>query len=624
MLGFDRAMADPELLDVVAESERHAEDGDASSIGALVSSWLGLTSSEPAVLQLDEEAAAEDSTASQPRRHELSDITELPEIPEQPEEASTEVEEDGTPTGVSEKVAAATATESTETKPTTPGGSTTATSPTFRERLASLFSRLQSPSAGSPSVIELPTGERPRSSSGPAAADRRASAASRLSLDESDTAIPPPSYTLGRPDPILLNPGLLPLVESPQLSQPAPERLERRRRSGVTAAPVHGALELQQLKHSAEPSAEQLEGGPADGSGMPAIRHKSVEYVGMFEYKKEDEELLIRSLIFDLRPKTAAVLLPGLPAYILFMCIRHTDLVNDDEKVRRLLTAAINGVKRVVKKRRDDVETLIMWLANVCRLLHNLKQYSGDKAFQSENTEKQNEQCLKSFDLSEYRQVLSDVAMWIYQLVIKQLEERVQPVVVPAVLEHEAIAGLTGRPAGIRGRAGSSARQLESPVSSEAALDALHSSLKKIHRTLGELGVDPEITAQIFKQDPETGVMDTLQPIIQASQLLQARKTEEDVARVCDMCDKLTTPQIIKILNLYTPDEYEERVPISFIRKVQEHLQQHRDPETDGSARLLMDSKFAFPVRFPFNPSNIRLEDIEIPDILNLPMLKKL
>ncbi|XP_043239041.1 unconventional myosin-Vb-like isoform X1 [Amphibalanus amphitrite] len=419
----------------------------------------------------------------------------------------------------------------------------------------------------------------------------------------------------------------------------------------------------------AEPSAEQLEGGPADGSGMPAIRHKSVEYVGMFEYKKEDEELLIRSLIFDLRPKTAAVLLPGLPAYILFMCIRHTDLVNDDEKVRRLLTAAINGVKRVVKKRRDDVETLIMWLANVCRLLHNLKQYSGDKAFQSENTEKQNEQCLKSFDLSEYRQVLSDVAMWIYQLVIKQLEERVQPVVVPAVLEHEAIAGLTGRPAGIRGRAGSSARQLESPVSSEAALDALHSSLKKIHRTLGELGVDPEITAQIFKQlfysicahslnnlllrkelchwtkgmqirynlshleqwcrdnrlhDPETGVMDTLQPIIQASQLLQARKTEEDVARVCDMCDKLTTPQIIKILNLYTPDEYEERVPISFIRKVQEHLQQHRDPETDGSARLLMDSKFAFPVRFPFNPSNIRLEDIEIPDILNLPMLKKL
>jgi len=327
-------------------------------------------------------------------------------------------------------------------------------------------------------------------------------------------------------------------------------------------------------------------------------------------------------------------------------------------------------MKRVVKKRREDSDSLVMWLANVCRLLHNLKQYSGDVAFQSENTEKQRDQCLKSFDLSEYRQILSDMAMWIYQLVIKLLEERVQPVVVPAVLEHEAIAGLTGRPAGIRGRAGSSSRQLESPVSSELALDTLVATLKKINKTLGELGVDPEITAQVFKQifysicahslnnlllrkelchwtkgmqirynlshleqwcrdnrlhqDQETGVMDTLQPIVQASQLLQARKTEEDVSRVCDMCDRLTSPQIIKLLNLYTPDEYEERVPITFIRKVQDHLQKTRDAETEAQARLLMDTKFAFPVRFPFNPSNVRLEDIEVPDILNLAMLKKL
>lgn len=36
-----------------------------------------------------------------------------------------------------------------------------------------------------------------------------------------------------------------------------------------------------------------------------------------------------------------------------------------------------------------------------------------------------------------------------------------------------------------------------------------------------------------------------------------------------------------------------------------------------------MDLKFSYPVRFPFNPSNIRLEDIEVPPALNLPMLKK-
>nr|CAD7573121.1 unnamed protein product [Timema californicum] len=38
---------------------------------------------------------------------------------------------------------------------------------------------------------------------------------------------------------------------------------------------------------------------------------------------------------------------------------------------------------------------------------------------------------------------------------------------------------------------------------------------------------------------------------------------------------------------------------------------------------LLMDTKFSFPVRFPFNPSKIRLEDIEVPEVLNLPTLKK-
>lgn len=51
----------------------------------------------------------------------------------------------------------------------------------------------------------------------------------------------------------------------------------------------------------------------------------------------------------DLKPKTAVNLLPGLPAYILFMCIRHTDYINDDEKVRCLLNNTIQGVKRVIK-----------------------------------------------------------------------------------------------------------------------------------------------------------------------------------------------------------------------------------------------------------------------------------
>ena len=53
----------------------------------------------------------------------------------------------------------------------------------------------------------------------------------------------------------------------------------------------------------------------------------------------------------DLQPYVAESMLPGLPAYIIFMCIRHTDHINDDEKVCALLTGVVNGIKRVVKVR---------------------------------------------------------------------------------------------------------------------------------------------------------------------------------------------------------------------------------------------------------------------------------
>lgn len=79
--------------------------------------------------------------------------------------------------------------------------------------------------------------------------------------------------------------------------------------------------------------------------------------------------------------------------------------------------------------------------------------------------------------------------------------------------------------------------------------------------------------------------------------------------------------QIVKILNLYTPvDEFEERVPISFIRKIQQKLKGRRQ-EADNT--LLMDTKHSFPVTFPFNPSSIAMETIEVPQQLHLGFLNR-
>ena len=84
--------------------------------------------------------------------------------------------------------------------------------------------------------------------------------------------------------------------------------------------------------------------------------------------------------------------------------------------MRDLLYGFINTVKKTVKRRNKDIESTILWFANTLRLMNTLKQYSGEQMFQEENTPTMNAQCLQSFDLLEYRQVLSDIGIYIYQV----------------------------------------------------------------------------------------------------------------------------------------------------------------------------------------------------------------
>ena len=100
-------------------------------------------------------------------------------------------------------------------------------------------------------------------------------------------------------------------------------------------------------------------------------------------------------------------MLPGLPAYILFMMVRYTDHINNDGWVRSLIQGAIGTIKKSIKKRgANDIEMNVMWLSNLLRFLNNMQQYSGEENFNKFSTPKQVEQCLRSFDLSEYRRVI--------------------------------------------------------------------------------------------------------------------------------------------------------------------------------------------------------------------------
>ncbi|XP_035995762.1 unconventional myosin-Vb isoform X2 [Fundulus heteroclitus] len=390
------------------------------------------------------------------------------------------------------------------------------------------------------------------------------------------------------------------------------------------------------------------------------LQRKEKDFEGMLEYVKEDEARLIKTLITDIRPGSVSATVPCLPAYILFMCIRHADYVNDDQKVVSLLTSTINAIKKVLKRNNDDFEMMSFWLANTSRLLHCLKQYSGEEAFMTQNTAKQNEHCLKNFDLAEYRQILSDLSIQIYQQLIKVAEGIIQPMIVSAMLESESIPSLAGvKPMGYRNRSSSMDTDADGPTS--YTLQGLIRQLAQFNGTMRDHGMDPEIAGQVVRQlfhlinavtlnnlllrkdvcSWSTGMQlryntsqleewlrannlfqskaaATLEPIIQAAQLLQVKKkTSQDAEAICSLCTALTVQQIVKILNLYTPlNEFEERVTVSFIRNIQSNLQERNDPP-----QLLMDTKHTFPVLFPYTPSALSLEGMHIPASLGLDFL---
>ncbi|XP_042351953.1 unconventional myosin-Va-like [Plectropomus leopardus] len=388
------------------------------------------------------------------------------------------------------------------------------------------------------------------------------------------------------------------------------------------------------------------------------ISRKEKEYRGMLEYRVGDETRLLKNLVIDLKSRGVAVsFTPGLPAYIIFMCVRYADNVNDDQRLSTLLNSTITSIKGVIKRRGSDFEVVSFWLANTCRLMHCLKQYSGDEDFIKYNTAKQNEHCLANFELSEYQQVFGDLAIQIYRQLIKCMEDNLQPLIVASMLEHETIQGILGsKPTGLRKRSSS--------FQEAVTVEVLLLRLSLLHTTMCQHGMDLELIKQVVKQQfyiicavtlnhlllrkdmcswskglqirynvwqleewlmerglADCGAKETLEPLVQAAQLLQIKKkTEADAQAICNMCSALTTAQIVKVLTLYTPViEFEERVSTTFITTIKDLLKDRVESST-----LMMDAKKIFSVTIPFTPSSVALETIQIPASLNLGFLSRI
>ncbi|KGL79708.1 Unconventional myosin-Vc [Tinamus guttatus] len=385
----------------------------------------------------------------------------------------------------------------------------------------------------------------------------------------------------------------------------------------------------------------------------------SKEYVGMMEYKKEDEERIVQNLILDLKPRGVVVnMIPGLPAHILFMCVRYADYLNDADMLKSFMNVTINGIKQVIKEHSEDFEMLSFWLSNTYYFLNCLKQYSGEEEFMKYNTPRQNKNCLKHFDLSEYRQILSDLAIRIYHQFVIVMENNIQPMIVPGMLEYESLQGISGlKPTGFRKRSSSI------DDTDTYTMTSILQQLSYFYSTMCQNGLDSELLKQAVKQLffligavtlnslflrkdmcscrkgmqircnisyleewlkdknlQSSNAKETLEPLSQAAWLLQVKKiTDDDAKEIYEHCTSLSTVQIVKILNSYTPiDDFEKRVTPSFVRKVQAMLNNREDVP-----QLMLDTKYVFQVTFPFTSSPHALEMIQVPSSFKLGFLTR-
>ncbi|CAL9696918.1 unnamed protein product [Knipowitschia caucasica] len=387
------------------------------------------------------------------------------------------------------------------------------------------------------------------------------------------------------------------------------------------------------------------------------------EYLGMLEYKGEHEAKLIQNIILDLKPKGVVVnMMPSLPAYLLFMCVRHADYLNDGSKLKSLMNSIISGIKKVIMTFDKDLDLLSFWLSNTHLLLNCLKQYSGEEEFMKHNTPRQKKNCLRNFDLSEHRQIISDLAIHIYHQFVTIMENALNPTIVPGMLEHESLQGISSmKPTGLRKRSNSVFEE----DSGSSSISTIMQQLSHFHSTMTQHGMELGLVRQVIKQLfffigagtlnnmmlrkdlcscrkgmqircnisyleewlkekdlQSTNAMDTLKPLSQAAWLLQVNKSnDEDATEISQKCTELNSVQIVKILNSYTPiDDFEKRVSPSFVKKVQSLLQDR----CEGSTQLMIDADYRFQVTFPFCPSTQALELLQVPQSLHLGFLTRI
>jgi len=255
------------------------------------------------------------------------------------------------------------------------------------------------------------------------------------------------------------------------------------------------------------------------------------------------------------------------------------------------------------------------------------------------NDAQQNSHCLKNFDINEFRGFFSETATTLYKNTISLLQEKLKPLVVSAMLDHDS---LHGNDAG---------KSIEYNYLSPFAIQDLIRELGTSLDLIASFGADDVVVKQICRQliyfivsialnqlcarrdlcnwtkamqlrynvsqieeflsrreMRDKSMLRELSPLVQASQLMQVKKQDEkDADNLLTMCESLTGAQVHKLLQLITPvHEYEERVPSKFLSIIKSKISQK-------PGVIQRDLNYMWPPDFPYVPSSVKLNEIDVP-----------
>eukprot|EP00123_Amoebidium_parasiticum_P010610 comp20215_c0_seq1/m.25144 comp20215_c0_seq1/g.25144 ORF comp20215_c0_seq1/g.25144 comp20215_c0_seq1/m.25144 type:complete len:646 (-) comp20215_c0_seq1:51-1988(-) len=387
------------------------------------------------------------------------------------------------------------------------------------------------------------------------------------------------------------------------------------------------------------------------------------EHMGAFAYDEQDEDILVARLISCVDPVRLAGAMPGMAAHVIFMCVRYLDHENDAARLQSLLKKVISAIQETVKAHTPpaaemaDMHTVVFCLSTCCRLLSDMKQFSGDPKYASKVPTYG--QVLMNFDLADYCSVLGDLSIMLLKLTLQLLQDELDLLAPSALLYHEGL------------RLSLAGHRTASISSTNEPVDAEQYSVSTLCRFFGWLNelmslhcIDPEIidltmchlvtyTAGVclnellvsrelctdvkalqiafnvqaflgFLRDERLAAKARPEPLLAAINLLQMPKTSvESIELIGCECEELNVAQIQQLLSYYQ-GEGGATVPASWI---QEGLQKRAEAEMrqpEGPQPLLVDLTRIPPIAIPYTPKDVLLSEVNPPDFLQLDMLRKI